>query len=754
MKVNNKQIINIMLCICLIASSVMYISQSTYASGVEEIWQAVMDTEVKIEQGWDYTSGAPILNSASFQNGKWVSEWAWETGEGRIGDITDEGFKLYDLKSKKHWWGPYHKLNDTAPNMEFGDSVRITMDFSTNEISKITNKMQLWLRCLESDGNGYSLFSVRNGDGNTTGTYKPYTASIEEYWINANELVGSLSDNTSYKITIIARQSLSGEAYDLSYTLKDLTNGTTVAKVTQNEYKFFDPSKIRGLGFKVQNVNVDNESSDVIGSGEQFLTVKSLKMEKSSNSSLPVATFTPENGARPVPIDTNVVVKFDKEVEPFTADNVSITNGASVVSVEMDENNMGAVINLANLQKSSEYTVTLSRIVQKYGTTENEYSTSFITGEDIYFGDLYRSPNKIEDNFDNFATKAEIDYGNFADDKEWKAGKLWAYEIGYEADYNQGNTYDFTADSANTLIEGKNGMLVAYNNYFKDSSTDTRNLRQAVCKKIPSIDVNQHQDLIISMDIWHSGRQWINNPYFGISLANSKNTWNNRVIYAMANGGSVWQAFSWGPTLETIDYNLWTGAIDGELVNVSNDWEVNGWRTEGWCRLIASFQYNESSQKYDLTMTLKGLDKQGEDSYTIEGIDPAALAEYDTIRLIQGKNEGLLGGNEKIEIAKIDNFSVQVGDGTDSLITGTNSLKLDYKNFGDTPTDLRAFVTVFHKDDNILESCSTEVVTLNPGDGTIYLPDVEIDDLSTNELKVFLFDDNCAPMSSVKQFNQ
>ena len=753
MKRNLKRVMGILLSICLLASVGINVAYAENAQ-TETVWESAMDIVLHEEQGFAYVDSGSIKDSEAFDSGKWTSQYNLWEGD-FIGLPKSSGFEVLDLKSaKNHWWNPYHKLDENAPAMEFSDPIRITMEFTTAEISKIINPMQIWLTCLTNSGNGMgenALFAIRKEtDENGAPYYQSYTASQDGYSLNAQKIDCDLADNTNYTIIVTAKQNTNGETYDLSYSLID-NQGTTVARASLADYHFFDPEQIIGLGFNAKNNN--GEEITVAGSGERFATVNRLAIEKAVEATLPTATFTPANGSTFVPITDNVVVKFDKAVKEITTDNIEVTNGAAVTGIIMDSDAKGAVIKLSNISKNTSYTVTLTDIYQKGGSTPCEFSTSFRTAGDLYVEKLYQKKNRMQEYFNTFNTNSSLNYGGFAYDTLWDAGKLWAYEVPEGDGYTSSNCYDFSTDNTHSLIEGKDGKLVFYNNNFHPYVGEEKPFtRQAVLKKIPTIDVDKHQNMTVSMDIWHSS-QTLNDPKVGVYLANSSDTWVNSVFYATGNGSKAWQAFYWGVcrAVEGVDGDTWQDPTKFASIT----WGENvSWRADGWCKLTADFQYNETTTKYDMTVTLTGIDKEGSASCKFENVEPEHLAQFDCIKFVV--NGGEAPTDDKYEILKIDNVEVKVGDGKDSLVTGDNTLKFYYNNTGDAKT-VNAFKAVYSNDNSsaqMLKRCTVEPITLNSGEGIIELSDIVLGDPNAEQLKVYLFDDNLVPFFLPNEFEE
>lgn len=770
MKMKNyvKKALSWLLCVCMCASLCTGFAVIAFAeSETEIVYKSYFDKpSLKYGEraGFNQAYGGRVFDSEGFTNSAkryWTSKWTYE----ECADVTKtEGLILKDAAKDKYNFNTFRTI-DSGANLQNGDALRITLRFQTKDISKINSDMQFWINYMDTNGSYKpALFAIRNGlpgdkaDGSIAKSYQLCTASGgDAYYLVAADCSENkvLENNSTYNLTIDAQPTDDVSAYNFKYTLKDTTNNKSIS-YAKDGYAF-NPADLFAIGMKIQSGAKEDTTSTNAGSGETFIVVESINVEKAVEIPLPTATFTPANGAQYVSIDTDVSVRFDKEVEDIYAEDVTVVGDTNVEveSVTMDSDSKGALIKLPRLSEFSNYTVKVSYVVQKGGEAESEYSTSFSTGSSLYVGELVRDPKTVTDELTNIKTKTSADYAAYQNDVDYKTGKIWAYSVPVGDKYKDESVYydiKSAASDGKSMISTSDGKITLGDAYFFEPTTDIKTVRQAISRRIPVVNTAKHENLTVSMDIKQGTWRWLGKPQLAIALAKS-GTNENRLFYVAENGNEVRQGLCWGRWMDYTFDNLYNKTTPGIYDIVRSDSVAAGWRT-GDCRLTASIVYDETSEKYTLTNTLTSLtDSSNTVSTVIDNIDPSELAKFDSIRIMI-KQEGTDSNadNRHKTLLTVDNLSVLAGDGKDALITGNNMFTADYVNSESDAKELRVYVAVYDKQTNALKGCEILDCALPSGSGVIELPKAVITNPDAEYVRAYFLDSNLVPLSFSKSF--
>lgn len=118
---------------------------------------------------------------------------------------------------------------------------------------------------------------------------------------------------------------------------------------------------------------------------EPFITLKHISVKARYDEELK-AKFTPENGATDVDPSGRFFVSFDGETDGITAENVTVSGGAVVRDVVMNDNGSDAEIVLSGLKQGTGYTVKIQNVISN-GKTYN-FDWSFVTKMQVSFSDF------------------------------------------------------------------------------------------------------------------------------------------------------------------------------------------------------------------------------------------------------------------------------------------------------------------------------------------------------------------------------
>lgn len=168
-------------------------------------------------------------------------------------------------------------------------------------------------------------------------------------------------------------------------------------------------------------VTIMTKAGTTITEQEIFVHLKHIKVEASA-SEKPSVLFGPANGALNVKPDGEFSAVFERAVEPIKKENVTVSGGAAVDSVEMSEDGKKAVFAFSGLKYGKTYNVKITD-AKTVGDSEGyELDWSFTTAKSVSVSEFSFAKDEIAPANINFAALKEDDLTDNAADEEYIKG--------------------------------------------------------------------------------------------------------------------------------------------------------------------------------------------------------------------------------------------------------------------------------------------------------------------------------------------
>lgn len=192
--------------------------------------------------------------------------------------------------------------------------------------------------------------------------------------------------------------------YELEITLKPKKENASrfVAKIREdgsekgtvivNEWTGFKKSQFKQL---TQMTMVTTSRSDAIEE-EPLIYLKGISVKAIIPNKPLGVTYFPENGNISAHLDTDCYAEFDAAVEPVSASSVSVSGGAVVDGVTMENGNKRVAVALSGLEPKKAYTVTLNDVKGVVADEAFDYTWTFTTDSGVNFSAPYYGLTKKE----------------------------------------------------------------------------------------------------------------------------------------------------------------------------------------------------------------------------------------------------------------------------------------------------------------------------------------------------------------------
>lgn len=357
--------------------------------------------------------GKPTSDSKYNEGKKWASDWGCT---GWFADSDDGTLIVQSRTGSKSKESGIKKLV-VADSLPQGSSLVYTADFRTAS-QPAQSSTETWLRIEDSDKTAHNLFMYRDSPaekpeiGFASTTAWPFTPKAFDR--DPDDM--SLEYNKDYRLVI----TLTPNQNDTCRFVADLySEGEKLATGIVNEWNTFTPDKIRNIYNVAINVTANNANTIY----EPSLYFKHISIKSVYPDVKPSAKLYPDDNSADVPPNTECYMQFEQAVNDISADNVSITGGAAVDSVIMQDGGKKALINLSGLSANTAYTVSVKNVSAVGSQSVFDYSWSFTTGSGVSFTKPYfgKNTNMLSQNFKNFDISGVVSNT----DSAYENGEAW-----------------------------------------------------------------------------------------------------------------------------------------------------------------------------------------------------------------------------------------------------------------------------------------------------------------------------------------
>lgn len=649
--------------------------------------------------------GDPNKSTEYVNRTQWASEWGSE-GWFRDVDSSLEAFAkigVTPLANGSNTFVHHRTMVDTLPENAV---VTMEVDFTTGPTPKTTSgavtiepvftgSSTRLMRIYSSPSGGFKMDFSGSG---WPFTPRGFDRTVGEF---------KMEPSTRYRALMTLSPNPDGT---YQFTAELFNGDTRIAAGLMNEYQDLTsaslcaPKNVRLL------VYADSKPTEE----ETIVYLHNIKMEASVPDTKPEAEFYPEKGKVAADPDGEFYVTFEKAVEAITADNVTISGGASVESVTMSEDGKRADFVFSSLKTATSYDVKISGVKIDGGETEFSYDWSFSTILPVSFSnagfDWERQQSSTEIAF------TAVTYDDVTESLS-------------DSDYING-TKLYTKDiSKIEELDAISGSGLGYADYPLDANINTdirKKLNMTYMEK-----GNLTYKAIMKMNhYWQNGNEY---NVFTVSLCNDDSSVEIKAMemvrdwyyehprLMLLNTGSGWG----------LSYQVMNAASSAEL------------------ELELKLLWNSDTEMYDAKLAFKNnttgavlFETEKEACLTME-----QAASIDTLKIKYSLNDR---GGKSLDQVRIERFSAECSSGR-SLEAGTNSLLIDYKNLNpDTPFDV-TFLTVSEKETDgakVLSDINIIPFTNQTGEsGTLTLP-IELTEVEGMKIKVYALNglDSCMPL--------
>lgn len=534
-----------------------------------------------------------------------------------------------------------------------GSSVEYTIDFTTGSMPTDSNG-EVWV-----DLNDSHVFKYKNMAGMepeigfASTTSWPFTA--KSFDRDPNNM--SVDFDTRYTLKMTVKPTSSkfcrfvAELYN--------ADGDKLATGIINEWTNFTPdmlAKIYGLSLTVRNYTTNKTEPALYF---HRITIKAIYDEKK-----PEAEVYPEDNSTDNLLDTSCYIKFPSAMNDILPEDISITEGAAVDSVEMKDGGKTAEISLSGLKANKKYIVTVNNVGSAELENTYSYTWSFSTGGATEFGKAYLAGEGV---FKQKMSELDLDGLVSADDSEYAAGNAW-----YILDVNRRDDF-YSIDS--------DGVLWIKNPPHVNGDTNSEN---RLSHKFDKISDGETLKVSAVLNIKEPGYISEYHIRLGREGSTSRDSSGNYATDSVTLLRVKSKSGAWGSTLGVQNYTQPYIDDKTEEIFLNDVGKLDG---ESYLTVTLTPDADDADYYKAVTvLTNNGVEYRAESKIAkkiVLGLDRIQIFELNF-----GRDNANVIGIKSIEIVK--NFE---------LVLGTNTAYIDFKNL-DTDSAFDADILIVeHKPD-------------------------------------------------------
>lgn len=683
--------------------------------------------------------GQQMSQCAGYAEGtRWATSYG---GEGWYTDAEDGSLAITANPKKKSSEESYLGRRIVTETIPDNSELILNLKFRTAPQPK-GSAVEIWFvlnsqeegMSKETQANTFMLKNSMTADmehGFASTTSWPFTKKIPDR--DPNTI--SFDYDKDYEVEITLKPALtSKDVY--RYVAKIKEDGSDKGTIIVNEWPGFKPSQVKNpVQLTVASINRTDarEQEPII-----FLNRISMKA-KIPNTPIGAEYFPAEN-SRNAKLDTECYAEFEKAVEPITKSQVSVTGGAIVESVSM-ENDKRVNIELSNLAPKNAYTVNIKNVKAIVADSPFDYSWSFTTDSGVSFSRPYYSLTeellKVDGAEETNLLPVDTDTDDYIDgawgsanidddgkmvsgavltdiDDEFKVedGYIWGYV------HNQGAVTEDRALSKHfeSIEDGDtlNLSTTVRFNYFKDDN------------------INNHK--------WYAGGSVeLTGSNGNLTLVQYGLKQGLQTLRFLNNGGADFYnntAANSDIVTKGKTYAGYMSSIYTYIADANDLFKNPGTNAVDYMQLFANLENNPSANDGDIVFDLKAMPDKNDDSkydliMNVNGpnmhvtssrkVDKSLILGLSDFNLVTSRSKNSNeAGEHKIVAIKDINMYVEKGD---LLPTeGETNIYIDYENIADAAAN--AEILVVEKDAETGKILSLHLKSLNniTGSGTATIP--------------------------------
>lgn len=591
-------------------------------------------------------------NSAYVSGEQWASAWG---SEGWYSDADDGSLAVHARVGSAVGKENSVERKVIADPLPPGSTIEYTVDFRTGE-QPTKSGTEVWFTLLTEGNIKRNLFMFKSSptdapvSGFASTTNWPFTA--KKFDRDPNNMTLGYGKDYTLKITV--------KPTALTYckfVAELYSGGEKIATGLIEEWTGVTADIIRKITAVSVNSTVTVEAEET----EPAVYIKHISIKGIYEDQKPAAELMPADESTGVALDTPCYMQFETAVKDISVSDVTVSGGAVVESVTMQDSGKKAIIGLSGLKGNTKYTVNVENVSETDSESAFSYSWSFTTGNATVFGKPFFG--LAEQEFSQAMNNMDLSLVVQTDNSAYINGEAWA--ISDPSDFN--TCYRVSED----------GYLWARARLGKNQ-TDASILSH----KFEPIQSGETLDVNVTLKLTNMASE---QSEASIRIGDgSGNT------YTLLRFNHLWNGLELSALTKNQQSGAWIGDNGtGTVILSRNWWHPDTEETGLGGDILLNLRVVPDEGGYMLKMTLKGT-KEYTASKQITAEEAMAL---NTIAVYASSNNV----NKEADFLAIKNVEIMKTSGNTKLGAGDNKLYINWENL-DFSSPFNADVLIVERD--------------------------------------------------------